>query len=581
MQRLRILGVLFLCLCMGIGLSTYAFAEKTLTLALESDPTNIDPRFGRDVNSARVYQLVSNGLIQKDSKSNLVPDLAARWENPDDKTYIFYLKKGIRFHDGTELTAEDVKYTFESILDPEMKCWKAYAYKRLVLELQLTEQHVAALRQKEQMAEGIATKLKNLTGKTYPAEEEFVADLKEAIGEEQFELYQAKILKYARTIGIDILDRYTIKFTLNETFSPFLIEMVQKIIPKEATEAQAGKQFGENLIGTGPFKFVQWTHDEQVVLEANPTYFEGAPKVEKLVLKIIPDDTVRFLELKQGGVDLVQNAIPPDMVPVAETMENLKVVEKESIVIYYLGFNLEDPVLKNVKVRQAVAHAIGRQAIIKHLMKGQASPATGLLSPSNWAYEPDVETYTYNPEKAKALLNEAGYPDPDGDGPEPRLKIIYKTSTNPLRIRIGEVLQDQLKQVGIEISEIQTFEWAKFFEDVKSGNFQLYALRWVGITEPDIFHSIFHSSMMPPEGRNRGRYRNARIDELTDQGRLVVDAEGRKNIYSDVQKILAEELPYVFLWYPHNIVVMNKRVQGFVVYPDGDFASLQNVWIEE
>jgi peptide/nickel transport system substrate-binding protein len=192
-----------------------------------------------------------------------------------------------------------------------------------------------------------------------------------------------------------------------------------------------------------------------------------------------------------------------------------------------------------------------------------------------------VHTYPYDPEKAQALLDEAGYPDPDGNGPEPRLKIVYKTSTNALRIRVGEVLQDQLKKVGIEVSEIQAFEWAKFYQDVKDGNFQMYTLQWVGITEPDIFHSIFHSSMTPPNGRNRGRYSNPKIDELTDKGRLVLDVEERKKIYSEIQKILAEELPYVFMWYPHNIVVMDEKLQGFTLYPDGDFASFQDMWFEE
>ncbi len=487
--------------------------EATLTLALESDPTNIDPRFGTDVNSARVYQLVSNALIRKDPTSNLIPDLAERWENPDDKTYVFYLKKGVKFHDGSEFTAEDVKYTIESIIDPDMNSPKAYAFEKIE--------------------------------------------------------------------SIEILDPYTIKFTLKEVFSPFLLEMVQPIVPKKAAEAQEGKRFVDTLIGTGPFKFVKWTHDEQVVFEANPEYFDGAPKVDRIVLKIIPDDTVRFLELKQGSVDLVQNAIPPDMVPIAKETKGLKVIEKESVVIYYLGFNLEDPILSNVKVRQAMAYAIDRQTIIDHLIKGQASLATGLLSPSNWAYDGDVTTYDYNIEQAKALLDEAGYPDPDGDGPEPRFQLVYKTSTAPLRIRIGEVLQDQLKKVGIEITEIQTFEWAKFYDDIKSGNFQIYTLRWVGITEPDICHSIFHSSMIPPNGRNRGRYVNPKIDELTEKGRRVIQVEERKKIYSDVQKILAEDLPYIYLWYPHNIVVMNERVQGFVMYPDGDFASLKDVWIEE
>lgn len=493
--------------------STGYAAQNTLTLALESDPTNIDPRFGTDVNSARVYQIVCNSLIQKDAKSNLVPDLAERWENPDAKTYIFYLRKGVKFHDGSELTAEDVKFTFDSILDPELNSPKAAPYQKLD--------------------------------------------------------------------SIEIIDDYTIKFTLKEVFSPFLIEMVQPILPKAATEAQPDKTFTNQLIGTGPFKLVEWKHDEKVVFEANPDYFEGAPKIEQVVFKIIPDDTVRFLELKRGDIDFVQNALQPDMVPIARETKGLQVITQESVLIYYLGFNLEDPILSDVKVRQAMAYAIDRQLIIDYLLDGQASLATGLLSPSNWAYEPDVKTYAYDVEKAKALLDEAGYPDPDGDGPEPRFTIVYKTSTDPLRIRIGEVLQDQFKQVGIEVSEIQTFEWAKFYQDIIDGNFQIYTLRWVGITEPDIFHSIFHSSMMPPDGRNRGRYVNPRIDELTDQGRLEITAEGRKAIYSEVQKILAEDLPYIFLWYPHNIVVMNDKLQGFTLYPDGDFASLQNMWFED
>ncbi len=514
MRRLRyVAAVLMIFAGLSCAIEWTKAAENTLTLAIETDPINIDPRFGTDVNSVRVHQLVTNGLIRKDPSANLVPDLAERWENPDDKTYIFYLRKGIKFHDGTELTAEDVKYTYESIMDPEMNSPKAAAYNKID--------------------------------------------------------------------SIEILDPYTIKFTLQEVFSPFLIEMAQQIIPQKAAEKQEEKTFTANVIGTGPFKLVEWTHDEQLVFETNPEYYEGAPKIEKLVLKIIPDDTVRFLELKQGNVDLVQNAIPPDMVPVAKATKGLKVIEKESVVIYYLGFNLEDPILKHVKVRQAIAYAIGRQSLIEYLIKGQASLATGLLSPANWAYEPDVTIYNYDIEKAKALLDEAGYPDPDGDGPEPRFTLVYKTSTAPLRIRIGEVLQDQLKQVGIDVCEIQTFEWAKFYDDIMSGNFQMFTLRWVGITEPDIFYSIFHSSMFSPEGRNRGHYSNPRIDELTEQGRRVIAVEERKKIYSEVQKILAEDLPYINLWYPHNIVVMNERVQNFTMYPDGDFASLKDVWMKE
>ncbi len=512
--RLWTLGVMLLGGMILLGVSTPIMAaEQVLTIALDTNPTNLDPRLATDLNSARVYQIVTNGLVKKDPQLNIVPDLAERWENPDDKTYVFYLRKGVKFHDGSEFTAEDVKYTFESILDPELKSPHAAVYQKI--------DH------------------------------------------------------------IELVDSYTVKFVMKEVFSPFLIEMIMPIVPKNTLETMEGKVFTTTLSGTGPFKLVEWTSDEQLVFEANPDYFEGAPKLAKVIYRIIPDETVRFLELKQGGIDFVQNAIAPDLVPVAEQTPGLTVLAKESVVINYLGFNLNDPVLSNAKVRQAMAYAIDRQAMIDYLLNGQATAATGLLSPANWAYESDVQTYSYDVEKAKALLDEAGYPDPDGDGPQARLKITYKTSTGDLNIRIGEVLQDQLKKIGIEVSEIQSFEWAKFYNDVIAGNFQIYPLRWVGITEPDILHSIFHSSMIPPNGRNRGHYANPRIDELTDQARLVLDVQERKQLYSEIQKILAEDLPYVFLWYPHNIVVMDEKVKGFVLYPEGNFASFKDMWIEE
>ncbi|MBN2355297.1 hypothetical protein JXO59_04250, partial [candidate division KSB1 bacterium] len=253
----------------------------------------------------------------------------------------------------------------------------------------------------------------------------------------------------------------------------------------------------------------------------------------------------------------------------------------ESVIIYYLGLNLRDPYLKHRPVRQAIAHAIDRQAMIDHLLKGHATLATGLLSPSNWAYEPDVRQYAYDLERANALLDEAGFPDPDGDGPQPRFAITYKTSTNPQSIRIGEIVQEQLKKVGIDVKEIQVLEFATFLDDVRQGNFQMFRLSWVGISDPNMFHTAYHAGMMPPTGGNYCFYANPRVDELTEQGQVTLDPGQRKLIYSEVQKILAEDVPYIYLWYPHNVVVMKANVQGFTPYPEGNFASLKDVWIEE
>jgi peptide/nickel transport system substrate-binding protein len=238
--------------------------------------------------------------------------------------------------------------------------------------------------------------------------------------------------------------------------------------------------------------------------------------------------------------------------------------------------SLDHPILRHLKVRQAIAYAINRDLIIRHLLKELAVPATGLLSPTHWAYEPSVRQLVYDPEKARELLDEAGFPDPDGAGPLPRFKLSYKTTTLELRRRIAEAIREQLNQIGIEL-EVRSYEWGTFYGDIKRGNFHLYSLAWVGITDPDVLSAIFHSSSVPPNGDNRGRYRNVKVDRLLEEGRRIADPDRRIQIYSAIQKILAEDLPYIPLWWVKNVAVMNSSVQGFTLSPDGDLISLKNV----
>jgi peptide/nickel transport system substrate-binding protein len=242
----------------------------------------------------------------------------------------------------------------------------------------------------------------------------------------------------------------------------------------------------------------------------------------------------------------------------------------------YIGINLTHPILRHRKVRQALALAIDRDAMIKHLLKNTGTAASGLLSPISWAYDDGARPWPYDPKRAKQLLDEAGYPDPDGDGPLPRFRLSFKTTNIDLRRRIAEAIKEQLRQVGIEL-DIRSYEWGTFFSDVKSGNFHLYSLAWVGITDPDIEYQIFHSTSAPPNGDNRGRYSNPQLDRLLEQGRVTADESTRKRIYGQAAKILAEDLPYVPLWWWKNVIVKKPTVQGFVAYPDGDFFSLGNV----
>jgi len=227
-----------------------------------------------------------------------------------------------------------------------------------------------------------------------------------------------------------------------------------------------------------------------------------------------------------------------------------------------------------VKVRRALAYAIDRERLVRHILRGIGTVAGGVLSPLNWAYEESFEPWPYDPERAKQLLDEAGFPDPDGDGPLPRFRLSFKTTNIDLRRRIAEAIKEQLQKVGIEL-DVRSYEWAAFYSDIKKGSFHLYSLAWVGILDPDILFQIFHSSSFPPAGDNRGHYSNPELDRLLEQGRATNNQQERKQIYARAQKLLARDLPYVPLWWWKNVIVKKPTVQNFTPYPDGEMISLK------
>jgi peptide/nickel transport system substrate-binding protein len=300
------------------------------------------------------------------------------------------------------------------------------------------------------------------------------------------------------------------------------------------------------------------------------------PAVPGLTFKIVPDAIVRVLEFKKGTIHLLQNDIEPDMLPWLMRNTDGVVDMKQGTTFQYIGINLEHPILRHQKVRQALAYAIDRDAIIHHMLKDQATAATGLLSPLHWAYDGAVSARPYDPRHAMRLLDEAGFPDPDGAGPRARFKLSFKTTNLDLRRRLAEAVKEQLQRVGIEL-EIRTYEWGTFYGDIKKGNFQLFSLAWVGILDPDIYYNIFHSRSIPPNGDNRGRYSNPEIDALLERGRNATDIEQRKIVYGQIQRKLAEDLPYIPLWWWKNVVVRKPDIRGFTAYPDGDLTSLKRV----
>ncbi|MFQ5559921.1 MAG: ABC transporter substrate-binding protein [Nitrospinota bacterium] len=363
-------------------------------------------------------------------------------------------------------------------------------------------------------------------------------------------------------------DAHTLIITLKEPFSPFLGNLTLGIVPDSSTD------LAKYPVGSGPFSFNQYQKDEKLSLQAFPRYFAGKPLISGVDFRVIPDETVRILELKKGSIDMVTNPITPALLPWLKKQKKIRVETSPGTNASYIGFNLRDPVLKNKKVRLALAHAIDRKSIITHLLKGLAVESTSILSPKNTFFNTATSQVSFNPELAEKLLDEAGYPKPEGSAP--RLVLTYKTSKNPTRRKIAEIFAQQFKKIGVTI-EILSTEWGTFYSDIKSGRFQVYSLTWVGIADPDIYHYIFHSENIPPVGANRGHFLNEEVDDLLVAGRKEVNTQKRKDIYNKVQEILAAELPYINLWISVNVAAMRERVQNFVIYPDDSFDSISRV----
>ena len=249
------------------------------------------------------------------------------------------------------------------------------------------------------------------------------------------------------------------------------------------------------------------------VLERNPDYFGDAPKIERVRFRIVPDAIVRALELRKGSADVEINSLPPDMSATLANVPGLAVEEQPGTPLAYISFNFEDPILAHREVRQALAYATDRESLVKHLLHGQARLATSLLPPNHWAFDPDVAQYAYDPARANQLLDSAGFRrGPDGV----RFHLALKTSTDESVRLTGAAIADQWERVGIAL-DLRPLEFATFFSDISRGSFQLYTLRWVGANnDPDIFEYVFGSKKIPPDGANRGRYRNPALDALLD-----------------------------------------------------------------
>jgi peptide/nickel transport system substrate-binding protein len=477
------------------------FNPASLTFVIESNPTNLDPRFSTDGQSQRLDGLIFSGLVSRDAQMNFHGDLAESWQTPDPLTYIFHLKPNIKFHDGHPFTSDDVKSTFTFILNPANKSPKRGGF-RLIEK-------------------------------------------------------------------IETPDPLTVTFHLKEPYASFLWNLIPStagIVP-----ANAAPDFSRHPIGTGPFRFVSQSQDDEVVIAANENYFGPPPNTKSIRFRIVPDAIVRALELRKGSADLEMSSLSPDLIPVLVKQPSLALSERPGTNFAYLGINFADPALAKKEVREALAYATDREALVKFLLHGQARVANGILPPNHWAYEPNVTQYSLDTAKAESLLDAAGFKK-SANGI--RIHLTLKTSTEEQARVMGAALQEQWRKAGIEL-ELRPLELATLLSDSIHGNFQLTFLRWVGANnDPDVFEFVFSTKRFPPDGANRGHYRNPRIDALTDEIRMESNQEKRKALCSEVQKILADDLPYIPMWFTDVISVHRRELGDLQLSPTGDYDFL-------
>ncbi|MCB1034669.1 MAG: ABC transporter substrate-binding protein, partial [Acidobacteria bacterium] len=370
----------------------------------------------------------------------------------------------------------------------------------------------------------------------------------------------AKRAAFAVVDHLEAVDDLTVDLVLPEPFGALLVDLTpeQGIVPS----GMSPEEMNRHPVGTGPFRFVSRT-PELVVVEANPDYWNGPPGLERVVFKEVPDATVRALELLKGSVQLVVNDLAPDVVPLFRRNPHFQVIESPGSNYAYLGLNFQDPQLADPRVRRALALSIDRQRLVDTLWRGLGVVTETMLPQGLWATHEGLPLLPHDPAEARRLLDEAGYPDPDGDGPEPRLHLSYKTSNNETYLLQAQVIQNMAREAGIEI-EVRAYEFATYYADVKKGSFQVFSGIRTGIVDPNIFRLVLHSSATPPSGQNRGRYHNPEFDRLIDEGARHTLPEDRRPYYLEAQEIFARELPYISLYTRVNYAVLPRGLEGYV-----------------
>ncbi|OQY29239.1 MAG: hypothetical protein B6244_04410 [Candidatus Cloacimonetes bacterium 4572_55] len=519
----------FLFLCVGLMIVMYSCWQETkndplsnkLVVPLTSDPTTYDPVRMWDASShGRTSALLYNGLTRSDIEGNVIPDLAdSILISPNGLVYTFHLKRGVVFSNGQRLTANDVRFSFERLLLESPSSW--------VLE--------------------------RLVGAT-----EFVSSIRDSSEMEQSQEDSVFVnKKRVRISGIRVIDSYTIELKIQEPFAPFLslLALPQTyIISKDAVE-RWGEDYGQNPVGTGPFTLKKWQPDYYLLFERNPLYFGEKPKVESVEFRIIKEELTALAEFELGNLSFLPIPDAEYQRIISDTKRSSHIVSRNMLNSYGLNLNCGKPPFDNVLVRQALNHAIDRQTILERLLNGRGTLAHGVIPPGLGAYNSSAKGYEYNPEKAKELLRQAGYPD--------GFSFDIWQSTEKSALSICEAFQGYLQEVGIEASIVQN-EWSVLKTAVRKGEIDSYYRAW-SADYPDaenFLYPIFHSEQPTTANLN---FKNKKFDRLIELARATQDPLHRITLYQAAEELIIQEAPWVFFYHGTESWVYQPWVKGLEI----------------
>jgi peptide/nickel transport system substrate-binding protein len=532
----RILVVLLLIVATAMASSTAVGAGRkkdgkpdggSLSYGEYGRPATLDPVTSNEMISLRLTELIFNGLVGINEKQEIVPELAEKWDcSADGRTYTFFLRKDVTWH--PKEGEEPKPFTAEDVI---------FTYKIMMHPKTITPLKV----------------------------------------------------RYEFILAAEKLDDYTVKFTLKRPILNALAKFSFKVIPKHGPSnplyLTRNDHFVQSPIGTGPYLLKNITAEREIILSANENYFKGRPHVDKLIAKPFADQNIMTQALMFNAVDMIVLVNPRDL-PEIQGDKRFILQPYNALSYSFFGYNVRNPLLADKRVRKAFTHAVNRQEMLDSFFNGQGTIISGPFAPGSWAYNLDVQPLPFDPEKAKALLQEAGFSraadgfmQKDGKRLALSLKVPIEKESEAVK-RVVLAFKNYLKNVGVDI-KVEFKEWQAWKEDVfLEHDFDIVFAIWVFDDSADI-SSLFHSGEIGSWKNNFGGYSNPEVDGLINESKLTLDHEKRRTINRKLHAILAEENPYTFLWTLTNYAAYHKKVRRVAIHPYKFFSYADDWFIEE